>query len=836
MIELAIENLKANKGRLIATVVAIVAGVAFLSAGLMFTDAIRSSLGGEIERQYAGVDAAVVPDLDGAGARLPATVLPLVTAVDGVDAAVPELSGSVSVLASGESKPEQRTGRLWNVDDPIGATTVVGGRAPEASGEIAIDRGTAEDEGFEIGDQIELATASGRISTELVGITAFGEQDALDEDGTVSMAPEDAFAAITGGPEEYTQILVTSDRSATTLIDDLRAAMPDGVKVLDRSEFVESQLGEIAQIADFLRPVLIGFSLLALFVCGFVIANTFTVVIAQRTRELALLRAIGATPKQVKRSVRVEALVIGLVASIIGVAVGLLLVLAATAILAAFDVELPGAGAKLSVGTVVVSLLVGTGVTWLSVWRASRRASRVAPVEAMRSSALETPTTRGRSSVWLVILVIGAGLTLLAAFSKIGWLLGVGALVFVIALLASGPLLARLAAHLTGGLLRRFGMAGRLAGDNVERNPKRVSATSNALVIGVLLIALVTTAGGTLKEALIGELDKLSGTDLLMVADASGIPDDIVVAAGKIDGVKAVAGASTATATVNGGIAQISGVDIDAVTQASGLTATSGSLEDLQDGQIAALDISSVGGGGGPQGVDRQQVSVGDTVEVATLDGTTKELEVGALIEIGIDSALLDYVVTDTTFDSLFGPHPANTVYVSLEDRSNTTVKDELEALVADYSTITVIEGNFISQLVAQIFDVLIAGVNGLLGMSVFIAAIGIVNTMTLSIIERRREIGLLRAVGMMPNETRRMIRAESLVIALFGTIVGLVAGTFLGFCLTRPIGIEGTGFSFEWDRLGLVALAGLVIGLVASWLPARRVSRMDVLDALRAE
>ena len=449
MFELAWENLKANKGRLIATVVAIVTGIAFLSSGLMFTDAIRSSLGGAVDQQYPHVDAAVVPKQDrGDQTRLPATLVPKVEAVDGVKSAVPDLNGPINLLRPGKQKPDQLTGRLWLDTPTVSPSRVVSGDPPTAAGEVAIDRGTAKDLDLKVGDSVKLATASGLIDAKVVGITAFGDQDAQDDDGTVSMSSDDAFKAITGGVEEYSQILVESSGSAATTIENLDRALPAGVEVQNRDDFISSQLGDAAAFADFLQPVLVGFSLLALFICGFVIANTFGVVVAQRTRELALLRAIGATPKQVRRSVRIEALLVGFLASVLGIAVGLLLVIAATAILKAFDIELPGSGAKLSVRTVLICLVVGTFVTWFSVIRASRRAARVPPAEAMRSVALEAPTKR-RSTVWLGVLVVGAGLTLTGAFIKNGYLLGIGALIAVIGVLASGPLLARLAARVT---------------------------------------------------------------------------------------------------------------------------------------------------------------------------------------------------------------------------------------------------------------------------------------------------------------------------------------------------------------------------------------------------
>jgi putative ABC transport system permease protein len=479
-------------------------------------------------------------------------------------------------------------------------------------------------------------------------------------------------------------------------------------------------------------------------------------------------------------------------------------------------------------------------VTWFSVIRASRRAARVPPAEAMRSVALEAPTRR-RSTAWLGVLAVGAGLTLIGAFGKNGYLLGVGALVAVIGVLASGPLLARLAARVTRRPLHALGMSGRLASDNVDRNPRRVSSTANALVIGVMLITLVTTAGGTLKRQAVDRLDSLSGTDLVVYGGATGIPPDLVTKITHEPGVAHAAAITQAPATVEGNEALVSGSDPSTLLDAAGFTVTKGSLREMGDGGVAAVDITTIGGGGGRRGgagglVPDRILHIGDPIVVEKLDGTKQTLKVEALLKFKIDAAFLGYLVTPGTFESMFGQRPVSVISIKQTDPGDTSVKKSIEKLTDDYSTISVQEGNFLAQLVGTIIDVLIAGVNGLLGVSVLIALIGIVNTMTLSIIERRREIGLLRAVGMLPNEARRMIRAESIVISLFGTIVGLVAGIYLGYCLTRPIELPGASFQFEWLRLGLVAIAGLLIGLVASIVPARRVSKMDVLDALATE
>ena len=845
MFELALANLRANRGRLVATVVAIVAGVAFLSAGLMFTGAIKSSLGESVERQYPTVVAQLRDsgDRQGPPAKLPASLLDTARSVDGVAEATGELSASIGVFRSGRQKATGLTGRRWTETASLNPIDLVEGRAPTDSGQLALDRRTVADLDLKIGETIRLSTAIGEQTAELVGITAFGPDDSQDSGGTASIPAADAFRFLTGDVEQYDRIIVSADDGValTTVVKRLEAIAPDGAVATGRADFLEDAQGGIAVLANILSPVLSGFAGLALFICSFVIANTFAVVVAQRTRELALLRAIGATPKQVRRSLRLEALGIGLISSALGIAVGYGLAWAATAVLAAFDIRIPGAGARLTPGIAAVSLAVGTQVTLTSVILASRRAARVAPVEAMRSAAVEAPVKK-RSIWWLAPLVVGAVTVLVGGYTKTGWALGVGALLFVLGMLRCGPFIVRGAAHL-GGLVFGRRIAGRLAMANIERNPRRAATTANALVIGVMLIAIVTTAGSTLRDELVSTLDDLSSTDVLVSSQpGTGFPDGLAEQIRDVSGVDALGAVSSEGARVgrlnrNGVISDevdsvVTGGDPVTLATAAGLQVTNGSLDDLGVGTVAVVDFGAAGGG-------IPTPRLGDSLAITTLDGTQAELKVVATIRFSLDTLFLQNLVTEDQFATLFGPdRPASSAFIKVGDRDVREVRNDLETLTDGYSTVSVTAGNFIGQLVEQVLNVVISGVNGLLGMSVLIASIGIVNTMTLAIIERRREIGLLRAIGMIPGDARAMVSIESLVIAVVGTAIGLVTGVFLGFALTRAIdstsgGTENLTFVFAWGRLGIIAGVGVVVGLVAAIIPMIKVSRMDVLDSL---
>lgn len=849
MLELAIANLKANKGRFVATVIAIVVGVMFLSAGLIFTDAIKSGLGGSLAERYAHVDASLAGTEErGQAAKVPDSLAETVAKVDGVKSVAGELEGPVGLFVTGRKKAEGVTGRLWIDNAALNPIGVASGRAPAASGEVAVDRRTAADHRISVGDRVKLTVQSGAGEFTVVGLTRFGDDDSQDNDGTISFDRADAFAAINGGPVEYSRILVQADAGVTqtALIGRLAKVAPAGVDANDRAAFLDNEQGELANIATFLKPVFTGFSLLALFVCGFVVTNTFAVVIAQRTRELALLRAIGATPRQVKRSVRIEAMVVGFFASLVGIAAGFGLVVGAVAILNANNVRLAGAGAKLSVGTIVFCSVMGTIVTVLAVFGASRRASRIAPVEAMRSGVIDSPTGIKGLVNRLVFLIIGIVVLIIGSVTANGYVLGIGALVFIVSVLRGGRVLVVGAARLMMPLLRRVGTKGRLADDNIQRNPKRAASTANALVIGVLLITLVTTAGGSLRNSIVSRFDNLSSADLQVTGQTAGIPPALTAKIAKVDGVTVVApvtlnGAVVAPVAADGSVGdpRVNYASTGTPAQlrrVASIKMLAGSLDDLTDDGIAVIRAPAGGGfgGGGNRGLPAYKL--GDRVQVAAPGGQKKVLTVQAIIEANLDTAFFNNLVTGPTFDQLFGKHPASLLFIKIDGRTPEQVKTSIEGLTDNYPSIRVIAGNLVSQTVGTVLDFLINGINGLLAMSVLIAVIGVFNTMTLAIIERRRELGLLRAVGMMPNEARTMVGIEAVLIATIGTLIGLVSGAFLAFWLTQALGTDkfSVTFSFEWPKLLLILAIGIIVGVLSSLLPARRVGKMNVLAALQ--
>jgi len=841
MFRYALTSLRANLTRLIATALAVIIGITFLASGLMLTDAMRSGLTGDVEAQYAAVDLAITPEQGGDFGQL-ATVAPevlqVVQDVDGVEAATGEIQSSATVLRPDGTTANLRSqGRAWITDDLLNPLDLVEGSEPSGRDEVVLDRKLADEVGAGIGDTVQLETPIGRVEATLVGISRFGDDDALDDGGTISFDLDTAVELLNAGVPGYSDVLIRTSGDPMAVAIELQQQLPGSVQLLDKAQFIEDQTAFAAAFVSILRPVLQGFAYLSMFVCAFVIFNTFSVVVTQRFRELALIRAVGGTPAQVRRSLVLEGLVIGLVASALGIIVGALLTLGIQAVLDRFDVGLPSGSLQITLGTVVLCMLVGTIVTVLSVIVPAFRAGRTKPVEAMRSSAVDTSgTSVVRGVLGAVFLGLSVVLLLLNQFVGAQWyFLAPGGVLLFVTLFVAGPLLARLFAKVTTPVLSAVGLTGRLAADNSVRNPKRTATTANALVIGLFLVTLVTVSGEAMKSYVVGELNKLSSSDFILGAERALDPDLVQDVRGT-EGVTGVAALRTAVTDSTGTTQQVfvSNTDLDELGDVAGMTLKEGSLEAVADGDgIAVPDLGDIGGGMGGQA----PLALGDQITVSGQDGASRTLTVEAVLdEAGLDSLFIGYLVGDQTFTELVGDQPISFAFVRVEPGQADAVGQRIELLLQGYTGVEVQPGNFVGQIVGNVFDFLIGAVNALLGMSVIVALVGIVNTMTLSIFERRQELGMVRALGMTRQQVGRMIRLEAVLIGLLGTVIGMGAGVLLSWVVVSSIPEIEIGLSFNWARVGLIFAVGILVGVIASVLPARRATRLDMLEAMRSE
>jgi putative ABC transport system permease protein len=838
--QLAWRGVRHNTGRYIATLIAIMTGVAFFTATGFLSDRVINALEGDAARQYGGIDAAVVVDDTADGGqfagdlRIGQDIADQIAALPEVAAVGGDLSGSVAFLApDGSTFADGATGRLWIDDDELNPIDIDEGVAPVAAGEIAVDKGLAGDHDLEVGDQVTILTLAGQFDTTVVGITSFGNTDAQDSGGTVSIPESTAFDWLNAGQAEYQDLYIRGTGDQAALVSAVEPLVPPGFRVQPGDEFLKDKQSEVSGFGRILKTGLQGFALLALFVGGFVIYNTFSVIVAQRLRELAVLAAIGATPKQIKRSLRFEGLVIGLIGSALGVAAGFGLAFVLMVVLKALGVSLPGSGITVSPSVVQQGLIVGTLITFLSVMVPARRAARTEPIEALRQAAVETsPLSRQR--------VIAAGL--LVGLGALGMLvgpaaaIGFGAVALFIGVIVAGPIIAVVGSKVFRPLLSRLGLEGRLAGDNIARNPQRTATTSNALLIGVFLVTLVTVAGTSVKDFAVAKINELSSADYVIESTGGTIDDGLIADLEAVDGVDAVTPFRREAVSVEGDAivessasavpSALSTGDFTALSDIADLELDQGSIDDLGPGQV--LLISDVAG----------TDPIGKSVTMTNSQGGTVDLEVAGVIKFSLDSGIVGNFVDTATFDAFVGETAPTVAFMDIATGAQTDTEDAIDEIVALRPDITLTQGNAFGRIIGQIFDFLINAVNGLLLMSVVVALIGIVNTLSLSILERRRELGLLRVVGMEDKRVRRMVRVESVLISALGTITGVALGVFTGWALIYGIdrlSEAGIAFSFPGGMLALVLVLGTGLGFLASLIPAQRSTRLEVLDAIEA-
>ncbi|MBJ7455510.1 MAG: FtsX-like permease family protein [Thermoleophilia bacterium] len=836
MLKLAWRGVRHNRGRYIATLIAILTGVAFFTATGFVSDRVIDTLEGDATREYGAVDLAVIVDdtdeqASGATvstghaeqARIAGPVADRILAVDEVEAGAGILTGRVAFLAAdGSTFGDSATGRLWVEDDELNPISLSEGRAPAAAGEIAVDTGLADGEDLTVGQTVTVLSLAGQAEATIVGITEFGNSDALDQGGTVSIPAATAFDWLSNGQVEYESLYLRGPGDQAALAAAVEPLVPDGFRAQTGDDFLADRREETGSIGRVLKNALQAFSILALLVGAFVIYNTFSVIVAQRLREIAVLSAIGATPKQIRRSLRWEGVVVGLLGSLLGVVTGIGLAFLVMVVLEAVGVALPGGGIAVRPATVVSGILIGTIITVASVMIPARRASRTEPIEALRDAAVEsTRPSRGRIIASVALLVLGV-LGLL--FGGNAFVVGMGAFLLFVGVIVAGPLIAIGGTRLMRPLMSRFGLEGRLAVDNTARNPKRTATTANALLIGVFLVTLVTVAGTSAKDFAVGEIKKLESADYLIQSDGGSLDDAFVSDLESVDGVQQVSSFRQESVTIDGTASLLSTVDVAAVQEIADIDVTEGSFDDLRPGTIAVTEDAGR--------------ALGDTVTVANNTGRSERLTVVAIVKDSIDSILVGSIVGVEDFDTLVGDTAPTVAFIDVESGGQSDTTDAIEEKTSLRPDITLTEGNALGRLVGQIFDFVINAVNGLLMMSVIIALIGIVNTLSLSILERRKELGLLRVVGMTDRKVQRMVRLESVLIAGLGTVTGLIAGTFVGWALIRTIdrlSEASIGISIPIGQLALILVAGVVLGLLAALIPARRSTRLEVLDAIKA-
>ncbi|MFI7004843.1 ABC transporter permease [Nocardia sp. NPDC050175] len=834
MRKVALRNLAAHKVRLALTLLSVVLGTAFIAGSFVFTDTLQRTFDGIFAGQAKGVDVRVSPK-ERQAQGVPNNIVDELQKYPGVRAIAPSVNGTLVLLTPDGKKAIQTGGAptfgqsyLPPEQAVAEPNKFVQGVPPAKAGEIALNIGGADRAGLKIGDhtKVMIPSQGNPIDVTLTGIY----QVPSDTGGFIGVLFDDAQARklFTDGLHvAYVDIAATGipgDQLRDNLIKDL-----PNYKVQNGDQVRADLKKEVSNALNFINYFLLAFGAIALIVGTFIIYNTFSMIVAQRLRELALLRAVGASRQQVGRSVVAEAFVIGLVGSALGLAAGVGLAFGLSAVLNAFDLGLPTGTLAVLPRTIVVGLLVGLAVTVLSAYAPARRAAKIPPVEAMREEfASAGDSLRVRTLVGAVLAVAGAVLVYVGAQSTGGnaaLTVGIGALALILAVLLAAPALSRPVVGGLGVLIRPFGPIGRMARNNAARNPRRTAATAFALTLGLMLVTAIGMLGASAKASVGVLVDKGVKSEYVLAGQQFvGVPFGAADAVRKsVPGVADVVGIRGVGFKL--GDDQIGGTSPDGrLDQALNYEILRGSAT-LGDRDILVSEDEA----------DKRGWQVGQEIAPTSFDGKKVPLTVtGIYRKTPLLGAL---VVSPVVYKEVV---PVNfqsnvVVLVTAKPGANLTeLRSDLEKAVEPFPVVQVEDREEFKGAQGKQINTLLAILYGLLALAVVIAILGIVNTLALSVVERRREIGMLRAVGMQRSQVRRTIYLESMLIAVFGAIIGMLLGLGLGVGFLRTLRDLGLDqIAIPWSQLVLVLVSSAVVGVLAALWPAVRAARTPPLAAI---
>ncbi|HET8931505.1 MAG TPA: FtsX-like permease family protein [Acidimicrobiales bacterium] len=843
MFRTTLANLARRKLRLLATSLAVLLGVMFTSGTLVLTDSLQGTFDNLFSNVYANTSAVVRSNQNVEGGvefgatptrgTMPDSRVAEVVAAKGVADAEGAISGYAQIVKSdGKAlgNPNQgppTMGGNWMVNTDLNPYRVVQGHAPKTADEIVTDISSAADAGYRVGDEVRLLTPTGDVTKTLVGLTKFGDADSAGGSTMVQFTFDEAQKVLTK-PGVVDEIWVAADPGVSQIqvVRNIEAEHLTNTEVLTGTDAAQEAKDMATSFLSFFSVFLLVFAAIALLVGAFIIANTFSILVAQRTRELALLRAIGASRRQVLASVVSEAAVVGVIASAIGLGLGF--VIASGLQRALMGDSSLASGTTLTPRTVIASFVIGIGITVLSALLPARKAARVPPVTALRDAAIEdTSHSRIRSIIGAVLLVVAALALIGAATSNTAALVGVGAIAGLIGAVVFGPALAGAIARLTRPLVRSSGMAGHLGIENVLRNPRRTASTASALMIGATLVCAISVFAASAIASINDLVDTGFNGDVVVTSTGNGIPLSDIDRVAETEGVATVAALEYGPATVDGKGTLVSATDPAALASLVDMKVSSGDLAKMGTGDVAVSESYAKSHG----------LKVGSTVETKLLDGSSPTWTVRAIYRNPLVAQNL-LTSPETVKGSLLAPVAQIAFVDAASGVSTDALVKNLETTFSKNPTAKVQTNDGFKKSAASQMDTFLTIVYAMLALAVIIAIIGIVNTLGLSILERTRELGLLRAVGMTRRQLRKTVRIEALLIAMTGTIIGLVLGTAIGAALIKSFGPDQalTGFAIPWIRLTVVLIAGVIVGFIAAALPTRRATHLDPLDALASD
>jgi putative ABC transport system permease protein len=767
---------------------------------------------------------------------MPDSVLSTVEQVPGVARAVGDVIGYAQIVDPGTGKVIGTFGpptaaASWNT---LTGFTLEAGRAPHGDDEVVIDSGSAQGSDIGVGERVEILFEGPPGEFEVVGIAGYGDGGSLFG-ATFALFDLPIAQRFLGKEGELDSIAVVADEgeSGTALANHVTAAVPDGIEAVPASTVISEQQDQVAEGLGYLRTAFLVFAYVALFVGAFIIFNTFAIIVAQRTRELALFRALGATGRQVLSTVVAEAFIVGVVASAIGVVVGIGIAIGLKGLLSSIGVDLPSSGTVIQLRTVVVSIVVGTVITVVAAVVPARRASRIAPIEALRE-AQDRPgrSLRFRLVSGAIVLAVGVGLLVYGLFGTPDnalQLVGAGVALTFIGIAMLTPLIARPVAATIGIPVRALGVPGKLARENAIRNPRRTAATASALMIGLGLVVFVAVFGASAKASTSAVLDRTLRADFILTSPTfTGFSTSAAEDVRAVPGVATVSQVRQAEAKVDGGTAFLSGIDPTTFSAVSEAGVLSGSIADLsQPNTLAVFEDHAQDNGW----------SVGDVVHAQFPATGDIDLEIVAIYE---ENGLIgDWAISLDTFDENVVAQQLDIfVLVKVEQGTNAAaVRPDLERALEAYPNVEVQDQAEFRDQYATFLNTLLNLVTGLLLLAVFIALFGVMNTLYLSIYERTRELGLLRAVGLTRRQTRSMVRREAGIISVMGALFGVVVGIAFGWAMQQALAPEGfTELGIPGGQIAIYVILAAVLGWLFAFLPARRAARLNVLQAIAYE
>ncbi|MEU3949246.1 ABC transporter permease [Streptomyces sp. NPDC029526] len=852
MLKATLRSFLAHKGRLLLSALAVMLSVAFVAGSLIFSDTVSRTF----DRLFASssADVTVTPreDLEssvptGALRTLPASLAERLSRVDGVAAGHADVeAGNITVVDAGNRSLGSTTGApTLAVDWHLSEHSVVeltSGRAPRGPGQAVLDADTADAKGVEIGDTLTIQARPGSFRVEIVGIATFTTTN--PGAALVFLDPEVAAAELLGSAGLATGISLTAAPGVSDEVLKQRVAAelgPGPYTVRTADETARTSAEQLGGFLDVIKYVMLGFAGIAVLVGVFLIVNTFSMLIAQRTRELGLLRALGADRRQVRRSVLAEAVLLGLVGSTLGLAAGIGLAYGLIGLMSLVGMNLDAAEMVIGWATPVTAYAVGLGVTFVAAYLPARRAAGVSPMAALVDAEVAGVgrPLRARAVAGAVLGALGvaalAGCAVARETSTAALLLGVGVFLTLVATVVAGPLLVRPVIRVLGAAFPvLFGAVGRMSRRNALRNPRRTGATAAALMVGLALVGGMSVAGASMSRSFDEQIDRTLGADFV-VQNANLLPftPELTERVRDTEGVGRVVRQRFAPLAVrlpDGRRIETTAAGYDdGVDDVANVTYTRGdTAAALADGNLA-MDADFAA---------EHDVRVGDTVPVEFPGGRRAELTVAALTGMaggegfGMRGGLFLGIAT---VERYLPGGLDSALYVNAAPGTDAgTLGDRLETALEPYPQVRARDQADYKELVHDQIAVLLYLVYALLGLAIVIAVMGVVNTLALSVVERTREIGLLRAIGLSRRQLRRMVRLESVVIAVFGAVLGLALGLVWGVCVQRVLALEGlTAFAVPWTTIVAVVVGSALIGVAAALLPALRASRMNVLEAI---